>query len=220
MRISFIGHACFMIEEGSHSLIIDPFIRGNPSAEVNVDDMSVTHILVTHAHGDHLGDTVELAKKTKAKVYTTNELGGELRDEGIDAISGHIGGKAKTEFGSVKYFQAFHGSGSSGGFACGFIIDIGGKKIYHAGDTGLTKDMELLADDNIDLAMLPIGDFYTMGPEDAVKAVKMIKPKYVMPMHYNTFPPIKQDPEVFAKSVTEETKTKAIVLKPGDIFEL
>lgn len=220
MKINFIGHACFMIEEGNHSLIIDPFISGNPMAKVNVDELKPTHILISHAHGDHLGDTVELAKKTKAKVYTTNELGGELRDEGVDAISGHIGGKVKTEFGSIKYFQAFHGSGLSGGFACGFVIDIGGKKIYHAGDTGLTKDMELLGDEDIDLAMLPIGDFYTMGPEDAVKAVKMIKPKYVIPMHYNTFPPIQQDPDAFARSVTEETKTKAIVLKPGDVFEL
>ncbi|NLN47644.1 MAG: metal-dependent hydrolase [Clostridiales bacterium] len=220
MKINFIGHSCFTIEEEDYSLIIDPFISGNPAAKVKVDDLKPTHILVSHAHGDHLGDAVELAKKTKVKVYTTNELGGELRDEGVDAVSGHIGGKVKTEFGSIKYFQAFHGSGLSGGFACGFIIDMGGKKIYHAGDTGLTKDMELLADENIDVAMLPIGDFYTMGPEDAGKAVKMIKPKYVIPMHYNTFPPIKQDPGAFANSVKQMTQIKPIVLNPGETFEL
>lgn len=220
MKVSFIGHACFMIEDGDYSLIIDPFINGNPTAKVKTDDLKPTHILVSHAHGDHMGDATELAKKSKAKVFTTNEIGAEFTEKGIETIAGHIGGKVKTEFGSIKYFQAFHGSGISGGFACGFIIEIAGKKIYHAGDTALTMDMELLRRENIYLALLPIGDFYTMGPEDALEAVKMIKPEYVIPMHYNTFPVIKQDPEVYAKNVTEETITKPIVLKPGESIEL
>lgn len=220
MKINFIGHACFLIEDSGYSLLIDPFIKGNPTASVKPEDLKPTHILVSHAHGDHLGDAVEIAKNTKAKIYTTNELGGQLSEEGVETVAGHIGGKAKTEFGSIKYFQAFHGSGIAGGFACGFIIDIGGKKIYHAGDTGLTKDMELLKREDIYLAMLPIGDFYTMGPEDALEAVKMINPKHVIPMHYNTFPPIEQDPEAFVKSVMEETPAKAIVLKPGESVEL
>ena len=220
MKISFIGHACFMIEEGDCSLIIDPFIEGNPTAKVKTQDLKPTHILVSHAHGDHKGDAVKIAKKSKAKVFTTNEIGAEFTEKGIETIAGHIGGKVKTEFGSVKFFQAFHGSGILGGHACGFIVDIGGKKIYHAGDTGLTKDMELLRRENIHVALLPIGDFYTMGPEDALEAVKMIKPKYVIPMHYNTFPLIEQDPEAYAKNVVEETFTKAIVLKPGESVEL
>ncbi len=220
MKVNFIGHACFMIEDGDYTIIIDPFINDNPTATVKAKNLKPTHILVTHAHGDHLGDAEELAQNNKATIYTTNELGGELSEKGIKTVAGHIGGKVKTEFGSIKYFQAFHGSGIAGSFACGFIIEIGNKKIYHAGDTGLTMDMKLLARENIDLALLPIGDFYTMGPEDALEAVKMIKPKNVIPMHYNTFPPIEQDPQAFAKKVEEETAAKAIVLKPGEIFEL
>lgn len=220
MKVSFIGHACFMIEDGNFTIIIDPYINDNPLSKVKAEDLNPTHILVSHAHGDHLGDAVEMAKRTRAKVYTTNELGGKLREEDVETVSGHIGGKVKTEFGSIKYFQAFHGSGLPGGFACGFIIEIGGKRIYHAGDTGLMLDMNLLRDENIDLALLPIGDFYTMGPEDALKAVKMIEPRHVIPMHYNTFPPIKQDPEIFAKSVREGTDTIPMVLDPGEVFEL
>ncbi len=220
MKISFIGHACFMIEEGEYCLVIDPYINDNPTAKVKAEDLKPTHILVSHAHDDHLGDAVSMAKNTKAKVFTTNELSKRLECKGVDTVGGHIGGKVKTEFGNVKYFQAFHGSGITGGFACGFIIEVGDKKLYHAGDTGLTKDMELLRDEGIDLAMLPIGDFYTMGPEDALKAVKMIRPEYVIPMHYNTFPPIKQDPEAFAKTVASKTDSKPLVLQPGESFEL
>lgn len=220
MKISFIGHACFMIEDGDYSLIIDPFIEGNPSAKVKINDVKPTHILVSHAHGDHKGDAVSLAKKSKAKIFSTFEIGNELATHGVDVIAGHIGGKAKTEFGSVKFFQAFHGSGIAGGHACGFVVDIGGKKIYHAGDTGLTKDMDLLKRENIDYALLPIGDFYTMGPEDALEAVKMIKPKYAIPMHYNTFPPICQDPELFKKTVESKTDSKVIVLHPGEFIEI
>lgn len=220
MKIKFIGHSCFLIEEGGHSLLFDPFITGNPLAAAKAEALNPTHILVSHYHGDHRGDVVDIAKRTGASVFSTNEIGIELKKENLNVVAGHIGGKAKTEFGSVKFFQAFHGSGIEGGHACGFIVDFMGKKIYHAGDTGLTKDMELLKKHNIHIALLPIGDFYTMGPEDAVEAVKMIKPKYVIPMHYNTFPLIKQDPEVFAKAVTEETSTKAIVLEPGQYMEI
>ena len=220
MKISFIGHSCFLVEEGSYSLLFDPFITGNPTATVKAEDLKPTHIFVTHNHGDHKGDALEIAKATGAKVFTTNEIGDEFKDNGIETIAGHIGGKAMTEFGSVKFFQAFHGSGIEGGHACGFIVDIGGKKIYHAGDTGLTKDMELLRREYIHVALLPIGDFYTMGPEDALEAVKMIKPKHVVPMHYSTFPAISQDPEIFKKAVENSTETKAMVLKPGQSIEL
>lgn len=220
MKLTFIGHACFMVEEGDYSLLIDPFIEGNPQAKIKAKDLHPTHIFVSHGHGDHKGDAVEIAKNTKARVITTNELGEEFGKEGIDAIAGHIGGKAKTEFGSVKYFQAFHGSGIAGGFACGFIIEIAGKKIYHAGDTGLTKDMELLKRENIDYALLPIGDFYTMGPEDALEAVKMIEPKNVIPMHYNTFPGIAQNPNLFKTAVENETNAKVTVLNPNESINI
>ncbi|MCQ1531376.1 metal-dependent hydrolase [Lutispora saccharofermentans] len=220
MRIRFIGHSCFLIEEGKYSLLFDPFITENPTATVKAADLNPTHIFVSHYHGDHRGDAVDIAKRTGAVVFTSFEVGNELDKSGINVIAGHIGGKAKTEFGSVKLFQALHGSGIAGGHACGFVVDLMGKKIYHAGDTGLTKDMELLWKQNIDLALLPIGDFYTMGPEDALEAVKMIKPKYVIPMHYNTFPAISQNPEAFKKAVEDETGVKAMVLKPGESMEL
>lgn len=220
MKIRFIGHSCFLIEEGKYSLLFDPFITGNPAAAVKAADLNPTHILVSHNHGDHRGDAADIAKRTGATVFTTNEIGIDLSKSCINVAAGHIGGKAKTEFGSVKFFQAFHGSGIAGGHACGFVVDLMGKKIYHAGDTGLTKDMELLWKQNIDLALLPIGDFYTMGPEDALEAVKMIKPKYVIPMHYNTFPAISQNPEAFKKAVEDETGVKTMVLKPGESMEM
>ncbi|SHI85068.1 metal-dependent hydrolase [Lutispora thermophila] len=220
MKIKFIGHACFLIEEGEYSLLFDPFISDNPLAAVKESEVNPTHIFVSHYHGDHKGDALDIAKRTNATIFSTNEIGAEFRKSHNNVMAGHIGGKAKTEFGSVKFFQAFHGSGIEGGHACGFVVDFMGKKIYHAGDTSLTKDMELLKSYNIHVALLPIGDFYTMGPEDALEAVKMIKPKYVIPMHYNTFPVIKQDPEVFAKAVKEETFTRAIVLNPGDQVEI
>ncbi|MGI5998335.1 MAG: metal-dependent hydrolase [Lutispora sp.] len=220
VKVRFIGHSCFLVEDGKYSLLFDPFITDNPVAAVKASEVNPTHIFVSHYHGDHKGDALDIARRTNATIFTTNEIGIEFKKSHDNVVAGHIGGKAKTDFGSVKYFQAFHGSGIEGGHACGFIVDVMGKKIYHAGDTGLTRDMELLKKHNIHVALLPIGDFYTMGPEDALEAVKMIKPKYVIPMHYNTFPLLKQDPEAFAKAVTEETFTKVIVLNPGDQVEL
>ncbi|WP_372996142.1 metal-dependent hydrolase [Lutispora sp.] len=220
MKVRFIGHSCFLVEDGKYSLLFDPFITDNPVAAVKASEVNPTHIFVSHYHGDHKGDALDIARRTNATIFTTNEIGIEFKKSHDNVVAGHIGGKAKTDFGSVKYFQAFHGSGIEGGHACGFIVDVMGKKIYHAGDTGLTKDMELLKKHNIHVALLPIGDFYTMGPEDALEAVKMIKPKYVIPMHYNTFPLLKQDPEAFAKAVADETSSKAIVLKPGQSVDL
>lgn len=220
MKVRFIGHSCFLVEDGKYSLLFDPFITDNPVAAVKASEVNPTHIFVSHYHGDHKGDALDIARRTNATIFTTNEIGIEFKKSHDNVVAGHIGGKAKTDFGSVKYFQAFHGSGIEGGHACGFIVDVMGKKIYHAGDTGLTRDMELLKKHNIHVALLPIGDFYTMGPEDALEAVKMIKPKYVIPMHYNTFPLLKQDPEAFAKAVADETSSKAIVLKPGQSVDL
>lgn len=220
MKVRFIGHSCFLVEDGKYSLLFDPFITDNPVAAVKASEVNPTHIFVSHYHGDHKGDALDIARRTNATIFTTNEIGIEFKKSHDNVVAGHIGGKAKTDFGSVKYFQAFHGSGIEGGHACGFIVDVMGKKIYHAGDTGLTKDMELLKKHNIHVALLPIGDFYTIGPEDALEAVKMIKPKYVIPMHYNTFPLLKQDPEAFAKAVADETSSKAIVLKPGQSVDL
>lgn len=205
MKITYYGHSCFLFDDGKYRVLTDPFLSGNPLAPVKPSEVSTDFILVSHAHGDHLGDTVEIAKASGAVVISTVELcSGIISPEGIENMAGNIGGKIRTAFGSVKYVNAIHGSGISGGFACGFVIEMGGKRIYFAGDTVLTADMALLKEDGIDAALLPIGDFYTMGPEDAKKAARMTGAKLTIPMHYNTFPAIRQDPGKFADSLKAE----------------
>lgn len=205
MKITYYGHSCFMFDDGKCRVLTDPYISGNPLTRISVDDVSTDYILVSHAHGDHLGDTVDIAGFTGATVISTVELCGQLiQPEGIKNMAGNIGGSLKTPFGSVKYVNAIHGSGIPGGLACGFVVEMGGKKIYFAGDTALTADMALLKDEGIDIALLPIGDYYTMGPADAKRAAEMICPELTIPMHYNTFPVIRQDPDAFAESLREE----------------
>lgn len=209
MKLTFLGHSVVLIEEGKFKGIIDPYITGNPNCPVTLNDLTnITHIFVTHGHGDHLGDTVELAKKSNALVIANAEIVSYLNKFNIKTHSMHIGGRTKFDFGIVKMANALHGSGIShgdtmiyGGNPCGFIIEINGKKIYHAGDTGLTIDMKLLEDEKIDLAFIPIGGNYTMDIDDAVKAVSFIKAKKVVPIHYNTFGLIKADPMEFKQKV-------------------
>jgi L-ascorbate metabolism protein UlaG (beta-lactamase superfamily) len=220
MEIEFLGHAGFLVSEKEHSLVFDPFLSGNPLAMRKPEEIKPRYIFVSHAHPDHLGDTVLIGKKANSVVYTTFELAEQLGKEGLDVRPGHLGGKQLTDFGSVKLFLAFHGSGIPGGHACGFVVDVCGKKIYFAGDTALFQDMNQLSKEQIDVALLPIGDLFTMGPEDALEAVKLIKPKYVIPMHFNTLPLIKQDPFQFQRMVESETETKVIVLDPGKTFTL
>lgn len=220
MKVEFLGHAAFLITEGEYSLLFDPFLTGNPLAAKKPEDVKPTHIFVSHGHSDHLGDAVAIAQASGAKVYTTFDMGEIFSKEGVEIESGNIGGKQHTDFGSVKLVNAIHSSGISGGSACGFVVDISGKKIYYAGDTALTMDMSLLQGENIDLALLPIGDVFTMGIEDAAKAVELIQPDKVIPMHYDTFPPIKTDPKEFKKLVESKTKAKVIILKPGEVAEL
>ncbi|OPZ65605.1 MAG: metal-dependent hydrolase [Firmicutes bacterium ADurb.Bin506] len=219
MEIKFLGHSSFMIASKEYSLLIDPFLSGNPSAAAKVDEVNPTHILVTHGHGDHLGDAVSIASRTHATVFATVETAASF-PEGTDIEVGQIGGSVPTDFGRVKFTPAAHGSGAPGGLACGFLVEFEGKKIYHAGDTGLIADMALLEAENIDLALLPIGDRFTMGPSDALRAVKMIKPRKVVPMHYNTMPAIAQDPVQWKKDVEAATDTEVIVLAPGESLQL
>jgi len=209
MKLTFLGHSVVLIEEGKFKGIIDPYITGNPNCPVSLNDLTnITHIFVTHGHGDHLGDTVELAKKNNALVIANAEIVSYLNKFNIKTHSMHIGGRTKFDFGTVKMANALHGSGIShgdtmiyGGNPCGFIIEINGKKIYHAGDTGLTLDMKLLEDEKIDVAFIPIGGNYTMDIDDAVKAANFIKAKKVVPIHYNTFGLIKADPMEFKQKV-------------------
>ena len=221
MKIEYLGHACFCLEDDGVKILTDPFLTGNELASKKADEVDADYIFVTHGHDDHIGDTYDIARRTGARVYAVVEMAnGPMADKEINVASGNIGGSQKTPFGSVKFVPAIHGSGVPGALACGYIFEIDGKKIYHAGDTALMADMGLLADEKIDVALLPIGGHYTMGPEDALRAAKLIKPKYVIPMHYNTFPVIIQNPEDFKNAVEKEGICEVKVLNPGESFEI
>ena len=209
MKLTYLGHSVLLIEEGNFKGIIDPFITGNPLCKTCVDELSnISHIFVTHGHSDHIGDTVEIAEKNKSLIITNHEIAAYLDKFKLRTHAMHIGGRTKFDFGTVKMTNALHGSGISdngnmicGGNPGGFVIDINGKKVYHAGDTGLTYDMKLLEDEKIDVAFLPIGGNFTMDIDDAVKAADFIKAKIVVPIHYNTFGLINADPELFKSKV-------------------
>lgn len=221
MLIQFIGHAAFYFETSHVRAVIDPFITHNPMATITTDDLhDLTHIFVTHGHGDHLGDTIELAKKHKALVITNYEIAMYLAKHGVNAHPMHIGGRMTFDFGVVKLTPALHGSGIEtedglvdGGNPGGFVITIEGQTLYHAGDTGLTLDMQLLQEEHIDVALLPIGGNFTMDIRDAIRAVDFIQPKKVIPMHYDTFGLIKADPEIFKQGVES---AEVIILKPNE----
>ncbi len=228
-KLTYLGHSAFYIEGENIRALIDPFLSGNPTASEGPDARpELDYIFVTHAHGDHLGDTVEIAKRTGASVFATNELAQYLANEGLKTIGMHIGGRAAFPFGSVKLTPAHHGSSifENGRMVysdvpCGFLIEVDGKKIYHAGDTGLAMDMKLLAYEEVDVAILPIGGFYVMDAEDAARAIGFIKPIITIPIHYDTFPPIKADPEKLAEYMKKVgTDTRLEILKPGETLEV
>jgi len=215
------GHAIHGIKTGGYNLIIDPFFAGNPTASTTPDTINPDYILVSHGHGDHVGDALQIAKRTDAVVISNAEISGWFEKQDIKTHAQHIGGGHRHPFGYLKLTLALHGSclpdGANGGNPCGFLLTTNdGKKIYLAQDTGLFGDMKLIGDEGIDLAVLPIGDNFTMGPADALRAVILVRPKTVIPIHYNTFEVIKQDPHAWAEQVNGETDTAAVVLKPGE----
>jgi L-ascorbate metabolism protein UlaG (beta-lactamase superfamily) len=225
VKLTWFGHASFGLQVGDQYILIDPFLKGNPAASVDPGDLEADFILVSHGHGDHVGDAVSIAKRTGATVISNAEIAGWFSKQGVTAHAQHIGGGYTYPFGYLKLTLALHGSGlpdgSNGGNPAGFLLTTPeGKKLYFACDTGLFGDMRLIGEEGIDLAALPIGDNYTMGPDDALRAVKMIKPKHVIPIHYNTFDLIAQDPVAWAERVRQETSTEPHVLQPGDDFEL
>ncbi|MGD9043074.1 MAG: metal-dependent hydrolase [Desulfobacterales bacterium] len=225
IKITWYSHACFLIETDQSRLLIDPFVSGNPLSTVTADAIETDYILVSHGHGDHLGDTLDIAKRTGATVISNYEIQTWLANQGVEnAHPQHIGGGFDYPWGRVKLTIAHHGSalpdGSYGGNPSGFLLYIEGHKIYHACDTGLFYDMKLIGEEGIDLAILPIGDNFTMGPDDALRAVKLIDPKQVVPIHYDTFDIIKQDPHVWAERVQKETAAKVTVMNPGESIEL
>ncbi len=229
-RVQWLGHSCLLFEIGNKRLIIDPFLTGNPMAAAKAEDLTVDLILISHGHGDHVGDAVSIARRTGAKVVSNYEISVWLQEtQGLPADQTigmqHGGGTTLDGIGRIKLTLAFHGSvlpdGKNGGNPCGFLLTLpDGTKIYDAADTALFGDMRLIGDEGLDLALLPIGDFYTMGPEDALRALTLLEPKQVVPIHYNTFPPIKQDAHAWAALVRESTAVKPCVLEPGEWLDL
>jgi L-ascorbate metabolism protein UlaG (beta-lactamase superfamily) len=234
-KITWLGHNAWLIESGGHKILIDPFLDDNPAAPVKAKDVEANFILVSHGHFDHIADAAAIGKRCKAKVIANYEVATWLsqKQQVKDTVEMNHGGGVKLPFGHATYVQAVHSSqmpdGSYGGNPGGWVLTLGsagaspsqtGKKIYFACDTALFSDMQLIGRGGLDLAVLPIGDLYTMGVEDSIEATKLLQPKRVAPCHYNTWPPIEQDASDWAKRIESETKAKPIVLKPGETFEL
>lgn len=228
MKLTYFGHSAFLLESQQVTIAIDPFLSGNPVAPKNIK-VKTDYILISHGHGDHIGDALSIAKESSATIVSVFELANFCARQGVKVHPMHLGGAH--DFGSfkVKLTLALHGNSTGGdqgpaeylGNPCGFLIQVADTLIYHAGDTGLFGDMKLIGDlNNIDTALLPIGDNFTMGPEDALEAVKMLNPRQVIPMHYNTWPLIYQDPVAFQRSVEQSTAAKVRIMQPGDTIEM
>lgn len=219
-ELTWLGHSTFLVKTETHSILIDPFLTDNPAATMSADEVAADAILITHGHFDHIADAITIAKRTGATVIANFEISEWLTAQGADHVHGmHIGGAHQFEFGTVKLTIAHHGSmlpdGSYGGNPAGIVLTTSDATIYFAGDTGLFLDMQLIADNELDVAVLPIGDNYTMGPEDAIKAAKFLKATYVVPCHFDTWPLIAQDADGWATELEAATESKAMLLKVG-----
>ena len=223
-ELTFYGHGTSGLSIDSYQILVDPYFTGNPATKTKAEDLSPDYLLVTHGHSDHVGDAPEITARSGAKVIANAEIAKWLAAKGAEVFPQHIGGGYNYPFGYVKLTQAIHGSslpdGSYGGMPGGFLITtLEGKKIYFAGDTGLFAGMSLIGEEGIDLALLPIGDNYTMGPDDALRAVTLIEPQFVVPVHYNTWELIAQDPLAWKDRVESETDSKVHVMQPDSSLE-
>ncbi len=223
-ELTYLSHSSFIINHDGHSIIIDPFINGNPTMPVAFDSLKPDFVVLTHAHGDHLGDGIALAKQHNATIIAVNELANYAASKGCKAHNMHIGGSWQFPFGRLKFTIAHHGSaapdGTYMGSPAGVLLMLDGKTVYHCGDTGLFLDMKLIGELHpVDYMLLPIGDNFTMGIDDGVKAVEFVNPKLAIPMHFNTFPVIKADPGEFKRKV-EAIGKHARVMKFGETIPL
>jgi L-ascorbate metabolism protein UlaG (beta-lactamase superfamily) len=233
MEINYIGHSTFELVDGDTRVLIDPFLApNNPAAKLSADDLSPTHVLITHPHQDHFTDAVAVGKKSGASFVAIAELANVLGELGIEDVADpNLGGTVRFDWGWVKLVQAFHTSTVPGsderpfsptpgtviGAACGLVVNIGGKTVYHLGDTALFGDLKLIAQRTpVDIALIPIGGHYTMDRHDAVTAAELIGAGTVIPIHFNTFPPIETDAEAFKSDVESKTSSKVVVLEPGE----
>ena len=224
LKYTYYGHACFLLDDGTHKVLADPFLTGNPKAAISADKVQCDYILVSHAHDDHLGDAAAIAKRTGATIVAIPEViglccgkaGAELNAHGMN-----LGGSVKLPFGKVRMTLALHSAGVAGGIACGFVIQMGGKTVYFAGDTALFHDMKLIGrKDSIDYALLPIGDNYTMGLEDAALAAQWLNAANVIPIHYDTWPVIEQDVKKYQELTEASTRAHVHIVQPGESLEL
>jgi L-ascorbate metabolism protein UlaG (beta-lactamase superfamily) len=220
MEVRFLGHACFTLSDGDTTVLIDPFLSGNPKAAISADDVAATHILLTHGHADHIGDTVSIAKRTGAPVVAIVELANEIGEEGVEVSDPNLGGSVKFDWGWVKLVPAWHTSTTPKGTVntpAGLLIKIGDTVVYHLGDTSVFSDMQLVGKHHpIDIALMCIGGHYTMDRIDAVDAAGLIGAKIVIPCHYDTFPPIETDAQAFKSDVESATGSSVVILEPGD----
>jgi L-ascorbate metabolism protein UlaG (beta-lactamase superfamily) len=225
--LTWLGHATWQLQTDQHTVLVDPFLDDSPTAPFKADEAAADFILVSHGHIDHIADAAKIANRTGATVISNFEITTWLaKNHGVqNAVGGNLGGGVNLPFGRVKLTLAFHSSslpdGGNGGNPCGFLVTLtNGQRIYFACDTALFGDMALIGEGGLELAVLPIGDLFTMGPDDAVHAVKLLKPKRVVCSHYNTWPPIAQDPQKWAEMVRSQTAADPVVLKPGESFTL
>ena len=219
MDIRWLGHSAFALEADGRTVLVDPFLTGNPSAAASAEEVAADAILLTHGHADHLGDTVAIAKRTGAPVVAITELAGELGGEGIDVRDPNLGGTVDLGIASVRLVPAWHTATSPNGTVhtpAGLVIEIGGMRIYHLGDTALFSDLALPAKrGHIDVALMCIGGHYTMDRFDAVVAAEWVKADQIIPCHYNTFPPIETDAQAFRTDVEQAGFARVVVLEPG-----